>query len=61
MFENILESAGDSEELVILMHDDALRSTAAECTAMLIDHYRELGYAFGKLTAETPCVQFPDR
>lgn len=61
MFQNILESAGDSGDLVILMHDDALRSTAAECTAMLIDHYRELGYTFGKLTAETPCVQFPDR
>ena len=60
MFENILESAGDREKLVILLHDDALRTTAAECTAMLIDHYRELGYTFEKLTAGAPCVQFPD-
>lgn len=58
MFENILQSAGDKEQILILMHDDALRTTAAECVAMLIDHYQSLGYTFEKLTSETPPIQF---
>ncbi|MGI5894803.1 MAG: polysaccharide deacetylase family protein [Candidatus Merdivicinus sp.] len=61
MFENILQSAGDQEQILILMHDDTLRTTAAECVSMLIDHYQELGYTFEKLSAETDPIQFSEK
>ncbi|HIS77075.1 MAG TPA: polysaccharide deacetylase [Candidatus Merdivicinus excrementipullorum] len=53
MFDNVVSSAGDQEKILILLHDDALRTTAAECVSMLIDHYQGLGYRFEALTAET--------
>ena len=56
MFDNVVASAGDKEKILILLHDDALRTTAAECVGMLIDHYRELGYRFEALTPDTEPV-----
>lgn len=61
MFENILQSAGDNEQILILMHDDALRTTAPECVSMLIDHYQGLGYTFEKLTADTEPIRFTEK
>ncbi len=58
MFDNVVKTAGDKGRILILMHDDALRTTAPECIRMLIDHYRQLGYRFEKLTAETEQICF---
>ena len=38
MFDNVVKTAGDKGRILILMHDDALRTTAPECIRMLIDH-----------------------
>ena len=58
MFDNVVRTAGDKARILILMHDDALRTTAPECVRMLIDHYAQLGYRFEKLTAETEPICF---
>lgn len=58
MFETVVKTAGEKERILVLLHDDALRTTAAECVSMLIDHYRELGYRFEKLTSETDPICF---
>ncbi len=57
MFDNVVSAAGEKEKILILLHDDALRTTAAECVSMLIDHYQGLGYRFEALTAETEPIQ----
>ena len=61
MVQNVLKSAGDCEQILILLHDDALRTTAADCVSQLIDHYQAEGFTFAALTPETVPVQFPDR
>lgn len=58
MFDNIVKSAGEKEKILILMHDDALRTTAPECIRMLVDYYTGLGYRFEKLTPETDPIRF---
>ena len=57
--QSIVETAGDRKRIVVLMHDDGLRTTAAEAVSMVIDHYRGLGYRFDVLTPETEPVRFP--
>lgn len=61
MFQNIVKSAGDEDRILILMHDDALRTTAVDCIKMLIEYYREKGYRFEALTEDTPPIQFKSR
>ena len=58
IFENIVASAGDKDRIVTLMHDDGVRTTAADAVRLIIDHYKSLGYRFEKLTSETEPVQF---
>lgn len=56
--QNIINTAGDKKRIVVLMHDDGLRTTAAEAVALVIEHYRELGYRFDVLTPETDPIRF---
>ena len=58
MFRNIVKSAGDKSRILILMHDDTIRTTAPECIRMLAEYYRDLGYRFEKLTPETEPIRF---
>jgi len=59
IFRSVVETAGEKKRIVVLMHDDGLRTTAAEAVALIIDHYREEGYKFEKLTSRTDPVRFP--
>jgi len=59
IYQNIVETAGSKKRIVVLMHDDGLRTTAAEAVSLVIDHYRQLGYRFDVLTPETDPVRFP--
>lgn len=61
MFKNIIKSGKDEDRILILMHDDALRTTAVDCIKMLIDYYTEKGYLFEALTEDTPPIQFHSR
>lgn len=61
MYQNILKSAGDVDRILVLMHDDSLRTTAVDCLKLLIDHYRTAGYTFEALTADTPPIQFASK
>ena len=61
MFKNIIKSGKDEDRILILMHDDALRTTAVDCIKMLIDYYTEKGYHIEALTEETPPIQFKPR
>lgn len=56
---NVIETAGDRDRIVVLMHDDGMRTTAAEAVSMIIDHYSERGYRFDVLTSGTEPVRFP--
>ena len=58
ILQNIVRTAGDKKRIVTLMHDDGLRTTAAEAVRLVIAHYREKGYRFDKLTADTEPVRF---
>ncbi len=58
MFQNIIKSAGDKSRILILMHDDTIRTTAPDCIRLLADYYRNLGYRFEKLTPDTPPICF---
>ncbi len=57
--QSVIETGGDRKRIIVLMHDDGMRTTAAEAVSMIIDHYRELGYRFDVLTTETEPVRFP--
>ncbi len=61
MFQNIIKSGKDRDRILILMHDDALRSTAVDCIKMLIDYYIEKGYVFEALTENTIPITFKPR
>ena len=61
MFQNIVKSGGDNDRILILMHDDTLRTTAVDCIKMLIDYYTKKGYRFEALTEDTPPIQFKAR
>ena len=58
IFENIIKSAKDNPRILILMHDNTIRTTAPDCVRMVIDYYTEKGYRFEPLTEDTPPIQF---
>ncbi|MBR6789485.1 MAG: polysaccharide deacetylase [Oscillospiraceae bacterium] len=57
--QSVIETGGEKKRIVVLMHDDGMRTTAAEAVSLIIDHYRELGYRFDVLTPETEPMRFP--
>ena len=60
MAENIIESGGEKERILVLMHDNSIRTTAVPCLKIIVPYYREKGYRFEKLESDTPPVRFPD-
>jgi peptidoglycan/xylan/chitin deacetylase (PgdA/CDA1 family) len=56
--QNVIAAAGDKDRIVVLMHDDALRTTAAAATRQIIAHYRQKGYEFRKLSKDVEPVRF---
>ena len=46
MAENIIQSGGDKERIIILMHDNSIRTTAVDCLRIIIPYYKEKGYQF---------------
>lgn len=48
---NIIQAANKkpNQDLIILMHDDALRTTIADALEIIIPHFKERGYAFDVL------------
>ncbi len=58
MFKNIIKSGGDRNRILILMHDDTIRTTAPDCIKAVIKHYRDKGYTFKALTENTVPIQF---
>ena len=61
IFQSVVSTAGDRKKIVVLMHDDGLRTTAADAVSMIIDHYRGLGYRFDVLSPAVEPVQFPQK
>ena len=58
MAENIIQSGGDKERIIILMHDNSIRTTAVDCLRIIIPYYKEKGYQFKTLTPNTELNQF---
>ena len=58
MAENIIQSGGDKERIIILMHDNSIRTTAVDCLRIIIPYYKEKGYQFKTLTPTTEPIQF---
>lgn len=56
--DNILKGAEGKTRIVILCHDDSLRTTTAEALPVVIDALRERGYTFDKITDRTRPLQF---
>ncbi len=55
---NVIESAGDKDTIVVLLHDNTIRTTAPEAVKKIIDYYRERGYTFEALTPDSPGIRF---
>lgn len=51
LFKNVVAEAEErpNKDLVILMHDDGLRTTLPEALPMIIDYFQERGYGFSSL------------
>jgi peptidoglycan/xylan/chitin deacetylase (PgdA/CDA1 family) len=58
LVENILKGAEGKPRVVVLCHDDGMRTSAAETLSIVIDALREKGYAFKKITEHTRPIQF---
>ena len=56
--QNVIRSAGDKDTIVVLLHDNTIRTTAPEAVKKIIDYYREKGYVFKALTPDSPSVRF---
>ncbi len=58
IFLNVVKSGGDKKRILVLMHDDTIRTTAPEALRKIIEYYREKGYRFEALTENTKPIQF---
>lgn len=60
LFRNVQASAKGklSRNLTLLFHDNSTRKTTAEALPMVIQYFREQGYRFEPITAQTPPIQF---
>ena len=58
MAENIISTGGDKERIIVLMHDNSIRTTAVDCLKIIIPYYKEKGYQFKTLTPATDPIQF---
>lgn len=60
MAQNIISTGGEKNRILILMHDNSVRTTAVECLRIIVPYYKEKGYTFKTLTADTKPIQFRD-
>ncbi len=58
MAENIISTGGDKKRIMVLMHDNSIRTTAVDCLRIIVPYYREKGYTFAAITEDTPPIQF---
>lgn len=58
MADNIISTGQDRDRILILMHDNSVRTTAVDCLKIIVPYYREKGYQFEVLTSDTPPIQF---
>ena len=58
IFQSVKETGKDRDTILILMHDDALRTTAPQALEKIIDYYTAKGYVFERLTKESPDISF---
>lgn len=58
MADNIISTGKDRDRILVLMHDNSVRTTAVDCLKIIVPYYREKGYQFAALTADTPPIQF---
>lgn len=57
--QNVINAARKkpNEDLIILMHDDPLRTTLADALKIIIPYFKEQGYVFDVLTKDTESVK----
>ncbi len=48
----------DQDTIVLLMHDSEYKTSGTECLASIIPYLLEKGYAFDRITRDTPDVHF---
>ena len=60
MAQNIISTGGEKNRILILMHDNSVRTTAVDCLRIIVPYYKEKGYTFKALTADTKPIQFRD-
>lgn len=58
MAQNIISTGGDKKRIMILMHDNSIRTTAVDCLRIIVPYYREKGYTFEAITKDTKPIQF---
>ena len=58
LVENILKGARGKSQVVILCHDDNMRTSTAEALPIVIDSLAKQGYSFEKITERTKPIQF---
>jgi peptidoglycan/xylan/chitin deacetylase (PgdA/CDA1 family) len=58
MAQNIIGTGGERDRILVLMHDNSVRTTAVDCLRIIIPYYKEKGYTFAALTADTEPIQF---
>ncbi len=59
MAENIINSGGEKKRILVLMHDNSIRTTAVDCLKIIVPYYREKGYRFETLSSKVSPIQFP--
>ena len=57
MADNIIRSGGEKDRILILMHDNSIRTTAVDCLRIIVPYYKEKGYRFEALTPATDPIQ----
>lgn len=60
MAQNIISTGGEKKRIMILMHDNSIRTTAVDCLRIIVPYYREKGYTFAAITEDTKPIQFRD-
>ncbi len=58
MADNIISTGKDRDRILVLMHDNSVRTTAVDCLKIIVPYYREKGYQFEALTSDTLPIQF---
>lgn len=52
LLENVKKQTGKQQRVVLLMHDTGIKDTTVEALPQIIQFYKDMGYHFGKLSAD---------